>query len=62
MVYAESFCLHVILIFFSYKDGLCPIHIAAHYGNVEATEVLLAKGVDTDSRARVRQIDDRFPF
>ena len=45
-----------LIIFVFVKDGLCPIHIAAHYGHVEATEVLLAKGVDTDSRARVKTI------
>lgn len=36
------------------KNGLTPLHIAAHYGHVDIAELLLNRGADTDARARVR--------
>lgn len=40
------------MLFFS-KNGLTPLHIAAHYGHVDIAELLLNRGADTDARARV---------
>ena len=37
------------------KNGLTPLHIAAHYGHVDIAELLLKRGADTDARARVSQ-------
>lgn len=41
--------------FFFVKNGLTPLHIAAHYGHVDIAELLLKRGADTDARARVSQ-------
>lgn len=38
---------------FLLQNGLTPLHIAAHYGHVDITELLLNRGADTDARARV---------
>lgn len=42
-------------LFFFVKNGLTPLHIAAHYGHVDIAELLLKRGADTDARARVSQ-------
>ena len=39
------------------KNGLTPLHIAAHYGHVDIAELLLNRGADSDARARVRLIN-----
>ena len=42
---------------FLLKNGLTPLHIAAHYGHVDIAELLLNRSADTDARARVRFIN-----
>jgi ankyrin repeat protein len=33
-------------------DGWTPLHLAAHYGQLEAAEMLLSYGADSDARSR----------
>ena len=45
---------------FLLQNGLTPLHIAAHYGHVDITELLLNRGADTDARARVYSLSHGF--
>jgi ankyrin len=35
------------------KSGFTPLHIAAHYGNIEIAKFLITKGADVNYEARV---------
>lgn len=44
---------------FSLQSGFTPLHIAAHYGNINVATLLLnrAAAVDFTARVRARQYD-----
>lgn len=50
-----SICLsaRVLLHFFNPQSGFTPLHIAAHYGNINVATLLLNRGAAVDFMARV---------
>lgn len=46
-----SFCFYFPSVF---QSGFTPLHIAAHYGNVNVATLLLNRGAAVDFTARVR--------
>lgn len=43
----------VLLHFFNFQSGFTPLHIAAHYGNINVATLLLNRGAAVDFMARV---------
>lgn len=41
------------LFFFIFQSGFTPLHIAAHYGNINVATLLLNRGAAVDFTARV---------
>lgn len=42
-----------ILDIFFFQSGFTPLHIAAHYGNINVATLLISKGADVNFRAKV---------
>lgn len=47
VIYIYFFCLF-------FQSGFTPLHIAAHYGNINVATLLLNRGAAVDFTARVR--------
>lgn len=52
---SEFRCLNVLLSFII-QSGFTPLHISAHYGNVNVATLLLNRGAAVDFTARVRKV------
>lgn len=47
---------------FSFQSGFTPLHIAAHYGNINVATLLLNRAAAVDFTARVRALRGDMPF
>ena len=47
---------------FSFQSGFTPLHIAAHYGNINVATLLLNRAAAVDFTARVRVLQSDMPL
>ena len=45
--------------FILFQSGFTPLHIAAHYGNINVATLLISKGADVNFRAKVSIVNKK---